>query len=519
MRTRVISLAVLSCGLLGVLASNPARAEIGASGTRLSVSGAAPRFYMTYGHAQEPELYAPIVDELRRLQVTFQRRGEDYLVYFRGVKIGDWPIVRKREELPETGEDPCVLVLGGQVFVPVRKLEEMKLVRVRVDKATNFVSIAPGTPKVVSGVTAQQPTAPGAPDDGSLIALTGVEVNQNGGVMQIRIRSSAPIRPTMLRLKNPPRLVLDFGDARWQDGVQVPDGGVQVKKLRLGHPIPTTARLALDLDSDLVNLTGLKVTNGEVLATVGQGQQVARANISPDTASQIIKAIQQRNSGRRMGDRSLPPLPIDVTNLRPDVEPPSVDPGTGLRVRPAGSLAGKLIAVDAGHGGHDSGAHGLNHYEKDLCLKMCLELKAALEARGASVLLTRSSDSYVSLDERCRLANSSNANLFISIHCNSTPRRNSASGSQTYWRTPQSMRLARAMHSRLVGAVGGKNGGIRNRSFCVIRETNMPSVLLEIAYINNSQDEQLLASPGFHGNLADSLAQGVLDYYGVDIAE
>jgi N-acetylmuramoyl-L-alanine amidase len=188
-----------------------------------------------------------------------------------------------------------------------------------------------------------------------------------------------------------------------------------------------------------------------------------------------------------------------------------------LVVKPAVSLIGKTICIDAGHGGHSAGAKGTENLEKDLCLKMCLSLQRELEQRGARVIMTRDSDVFVSLEGRCVIANSANADLFISIHLNSTPTRNSASGTETYWHTPQSQRLARAVHRRVVGAFGGLDRGIRNRAFYVIRNTTMPSVLLEIGFINHKTDEALLEQSLFHNRLGESLTHGVLDYFGTDL--
>jgi len=210
------------------------------------------------------------------------------------------------------------------------------------------------------------------------------------------------------------------------------------------------------------------------------------------------------------------PFDIDDGGDDPSNLPPDLFPG-GLRVLPARSLYGRTIILDPGHGGHDAGASGLYNKEKELCLRMILEVKQALEARGASVILTRSSDMYVSLEQRTTLANTSGADLFISIHCNSMPRRNSASGSQTYYYTPQSTRLARALHGRVVGSVKGKDGGIRRARFWVVRQTVMPSVLLEVAFINHTGDEQVMAATDFQATLGEALAQGVLDYFGRDL--
>src|SRR5262249_20802286 len=141
----------------------------------------------------------------------------------------------------------------------------------------------------------------------------------------------------------------------------------------------------------------------------------------------------------------------------------------------SGPLAGKVICVDPGHGGWKSGASGQNGLkEGDACLGMALQLAAALRESGATVLLTREDDRYVGLEDRSGYANSQGVDLFISIHCNAVPHHGSQSGTETYYCTPQSLDLARALHQEAVRVMGGRDGGIRRRNFAVVRHTTMP---------------------------------------------
>jgi len=297
-------------------------------------------------------------------------------------------------------------------------------------------------------------------------------------------------------------LVIDFPGAHWADGIALPAPTAPVKGVRTGQVDANTARLVLEVPSAAVKVTRVEQSEDGVLASVGTGKEAAPLPLDPLPNSQIT-AIQRRKRGltsiasRHLDDSSLRSrLPLEMRGL------------------PTDALAGKVICVDPGHGGHSAGAQGLNNYEKDLCLKMALQFKAALEACGATVIMTRDSDVYVSLEERCEIAARNNVDLFISIHCNSMPRRNTQSGSETYFTTPQSLPLAQAMHRRLVGAVQGRDGDVRTCRFFVCRNVAMPSVLLEIAYINNSEDERLLADSQFHANLGQSLALGVVEYFG-----
>ena len=183
---------------------------------------------------------------------------------------------------------------------------------------------------------------------------------------------------------------------------------------------------------------------------------------------------------------------------------------------PAGGvLAGKVICIDPGHGGWKSGASGLNGLrEGDACLAMAKQLERALQQSGATVIMSREDDRYVSLEERYTSANLKHADIFISIHCNAMPRHNTMSGSETYYWSPQSLDLARALHPEVVGAMGGRDGGIRRRAFAVIHHTTMPSILLEVGYIDNVNDETKLGDPGFQEAFGNAVRDGVIQYFG-----
>lgn len=512
--TALAALAPLGALALGlVLLAAPAaqaREELGASGTRLSIAGGAPRFYMTYGHAEDPELFAPITRELARLQLVFRREGNAYGVYFRGQKVGEpWPVLTSRDGAPETGDEPFVLYLGGSVYVPVRKIAELFPIDVKWSKRDNLLTLVADPGRAVAAAPRRPGAAPPAAAGASAI-LSRVELAEEGGEVKVRVRGSERVMPTTLTLKSPPRIVLDFPGARWAEGLTLPPGAGDVRLVRMGYftsptnPDVVAARLVLELSTPVARLTGLDLDDAETLASVGRSNRspVVRAG-----TTQISGALARRAGAgpRRMSSRGgldLPEVPGAPSRLPPV---PSVRAGA--------TLAGRVICLDAGHGGHSSGARGLNNLEKDLCLRMALELKRELEARGARVVMTRDTDVFVGLDERCQIANSTGSEIFISIHLNSTPTRNSASGTETYWHTAQSFPLAQALHQRMLSVVGKPDRGIRNRGFYVVRNTTMPSVLLEVAFINNEQDELLLATPELHANLAVALAEGVVDYF------
>lgn len=179
-----------------------------------------------------------------------------------------------------------------------------------------------------------------------------------------------------------------------------------------------------------------------------------------------------------------------------------------------GPLQGKLVCVDAGHGGHSGGAQGLNGaQEKNVTLQIALEVAQALQDAGATIIMPRVDDTYISLDERIDFANTQKADLFVSIHCNAMPTHNTVSGTETYYDTPQSAALARAIHPQVAGTVAGRDGGIRRRGFAVIRRTTMPSVLVEVAYIDHLGDEAKLTNPLFQRQVGESIRDGVVRFF------
>ncbi|MOA25537.1 Sporulation-specific N-acetylmuramoyl-L-alanine amidase [compost metagenome] len=127
--------------------------------------------------------------------------------------------------------------------------------------------------------------------------------------------------------------------------------------------------------------------------------------------------------------------------------------------------------------------------------------------------MTRDSDTYPTLQERAKLANSMNADIFISIHANSGS--STASGVETYYTRSESLALANVMHKYLVQSSGLTDRKVRTKSLHVTRETTMPAVLLECGYLSNSKDDALLYTEDFQNNVADGIAKGIKEYLGL----
>ncbi|MDP3058474.1 MAG: SH3 domain-containing protein, partial [bacterium] len=186
-----------------------------------------------------------------------------------------------------------------------------------------------------------------------------------------------------------------------------------------------------------------------------------------------------------------------------------VEPLVPEIVAPEKELVGRVVHLDAGHGGNDPGAIGINGlYEKNINLIIALKLKQLLENEGATVYMTRSTDIFHILDDRVAMANSFGAELVVSIHNNSHPS-SSVSGTQTFYGvTEGSLSLGWAIHQQLV-ALGLVDRGLLTATFKVLRLTVIPAVLTETAFLSNRGDAELLSQPIFLDSVAEAHFKGI----------
>ena len=161
------------------------------------------------------------------------------------------------------------------------------------------------------------------------------------------------------------------------------------------------------------------------------------------------------------------------------------------------------IFIDAGHGGKDPGAIGNGLYEKDITLAVSLKLKALLEKHGIETKMSRSIDTYLTINERYQLANAWNADYFISIHANA----GGGTGTETLYYKADSKAYAQTLQSAFMDAMGLRDRGIKYRdNVGVIRWANMPAVLIELAFIDTAADAVILKEK--QDEMAQAIAKG-----------
>lgn len=170
------------------------------------------------------------------------------------------------------------------------------------------------------------------------------------------------------------------------------------------------------------------------------------------------------------------------------------------------------VFIDARHGGKDPGAIGNGMREKDITLLVAKKLGAILERHNVNVSYSRIMDKYVSLNERARMANNIKADIFVSIHTNSY-KYQSVQGLETfsYPGSSKGRKLAKYIQDSIIETkLYTKDRGIKTANFAVLRQSKMPATLVELGFITNKQDSQLLRTR--QNNFSEAIAKGILKY-------
>lgn len=246
-----------------------------------------------------------------------------------------------------------------------------------------------------------------------------------------------------------------------------------------------------------------------------------------------------------------PPMPVGT----PAMAAKRVGNGESSMTRVLGLKLGRIV-VDAGHGGHDAGTSGPGGLlEKDLVLDVARRLGALLESKlGSEIIYTRSDDTFIPLEQRPRIANENRADLFISIHANSSPVRN-ISGVETYYLNFTTSKTALEVAARenataessisdlkdLVQKIAlkdkvdesrefaakvqnslavlstkansqSKDRGVKKAPFVVLIGASMPAILAEIGFVTNARDESQMKKPEYRQKIAEALSRGVIQY-------
>ena len=278
----------------------------------------------------------------------------------------------------------------------------------------------------------------------------------------LRFRFKEPVQYTCFKLDDPPRYVIDLAipASDTQRNALTADKNDFLRGIRFGTPDEEakTTRIVLDLEKVEV------AVKDEI-----------------DSTHSMLTITLQTGTGAE----------TTVTNV-------------------PGSVKGKLVVIDPGHGGSDPGAQRGDNNEKDMTLAIAVKLKQVLQEQGIRTVMTRTDDTFVSLEDRVRITNATAPDAFVSVHINSLETDRDIQGIETYYQTEQSKILANKIHENLVGKLVVPDRNVRKARFYVINHTPHPAVLAEVGFISNKTERDKLISSDYQLKVADSIGQGVI---------
>jgi N-acetylmuramoyl-L-alanine amidase len=210
----------------------------------------------------------------------------------------------------------------------------------------------------------------------------------------------------------------------------------------------------------------------------------------------------------------IPTIPADAKPRKTSSVSESKPVVESAAASPSQITVGKFntIVIDAGHGGHDPGGIPQNLIpEKGVALDVALRLSKRLSNYGYKTVLTRSDDTFISLDQRVQITNSQSNALFISIHFNSAERPE-ARGTESYYCAPAVRPLATSIQERVASLSTGENRGTKTASYYVLRKAHIPAVLVECGFLTNKEDTALALTEDYRQNLAEQIAEAVVLY-------
>ena len=414
---------------------------------------------------------------------------------------------------------------------------------------------------------------------------------------RVVIELDGPVKYRRARIANPERIFFDLYGARLSSNVRDRTLGgdeSQVRRIRVGQNQVGIARVVLEVGPVreysafvlpnpfrlVVDINGGPAPKATVAASatkpavdqsgkgpkaVSKKSEARRATASSGGPSgrppvkQAAKSEPQTSSkkaGAGKSTKKVPAKKAEVATATPPPPRPAQPTSSGKRslTRALGLKVGRIV-IDPGHGGHDTGTIGpTGLMEKEVVLDLARRLGMLLEERlGSEVVYTREKDTFVPLEKRTAIANQKQADLFVSLHANSS-RNRAIRGIETYYlnfttsanalevaarenavseksihelqdlvkkitmkeKLEESREFAAQMQRALVKSMARRNGlrnrGVKKAPFIVLIGAQMPSVLAEISFLSNRTDERLLRKPAYRQKMAEALYRGIQRY-------
>ena len=369
---------------------------------------------------------------------------------------------------------------------------------------------------------------------GSMAKIAGVRVGATGNRVRVVVDATKPVEYKTMVLKEPGRIIIDIKGAWLDPGIarETDIGSRFASKVRVGQYDPETVRVVVHSEVKKENFAVFGFAGEEIPYRVVMDFGKLGGNDEYGSGDEISQADPNRPDGEDGDDETEKGSPA-----KPEPEPKSDDdnkddegktdesPSTQKKKVPG--LKGKIIAIDPGHGGCDPGAIGPTGVtEKSVTLRISMEAKKILEAAGAKVIMTRTSDVEVSpkkekasdieeLQARCDIANKAKADIFVCIHMDSFSSREARGTTGYYYSkgTASSRRLASLVQASVVRQLNTQSRGAKSCNFYVVRKTRMPATLVEIAFLSNASEEKLLTSAAGVQKAAQGVADGIAEFF------
>lgn len=272
--------------------------------------------------------------------------------------------------------------------------------------------------------------------------------------------------------------------------------------------IPTDSTVVVIGNAQSTNIRSLASMDGEVIHTAGPGE---RFQYIESVGSWFHIRINENLTGYVADSVAT------LSTVETQAESVASQDLTGSQyARSISNISEATIVIDAGHGGRDSGAVSADNsiFEKDITLSTAILLRNRLQDAGANVILSRSSDEFVSLDDRVITGHNYQADLFISLHYDAIEVANSMSGTTTYYYSESNLELANTVNRYLAQLGPLNNNGVRHGNYYVLRTNNQPSILLELGYMNSDIDIQHIDTIAYQSTIVEAVYQALREYYG-----
>ncbi len=304
------------------------------------------------------------------------------------------------------------------------------------------------------------------------------------------------------------------------DAVELSNNGTQLL-IRANQSIRASSRWERSVNAYQITIPNAKLADNVRGPQLDENSSVSQIRIRQQNPQTVVILVQPR-AGVQVGELNQPSeqfLALELRRERPrtpnlgsiPVPPPTSNTPTAPLPRVPNSRV--VVIVDPGHGGKDPGTIGIGGvYEKNIILPISQEVAALLERQGVQAVLTRNADYFVDLAPRVAMAERTGADLFVSIHANAINlSRPDVNGLETYYYS-SGQGLAQTIHNSILQNVQVGDRGVRRARFYVLRNTSMPSVLVEVGFLTGRDDFVKLSNPTYRSQMAQAIARGILQY-------